>query len=249
MSQEVVTTGVWVAGAVIALAAGYVQGLTGLGFAIVFTPLYVLFVPRPHEVVLLSLLLGTVLSLGVLADSRRAFRVRRSVPLLVGAAVGTPAGVAVLSFVPNDALTILIAVTALVAAALWIVRLPPPTSHETAAVGLAGLLGGFLNGSTSMGGPPPALVASMQRWPVQESRAALTTFNLASYVIAVAVGLTAGLADGGFLLRGLLLLPVAIGGSILGAWSARRVSRQAFGRVLAGVVCVAGVLALVSTFT
>lgn len=243
------STTVWVAAAVTALVAGYVQGLTGLGFAIVFTPVLVLFVPHPREIVVASLLLGTVLSVGVLADSRKAFRPRRAWPLLAGAVVGTPVGVALLPHIPRATLTVLIAVTALALATVWVVRVPKPVRNEAAVVTVAGLLGGFLNGTTSMGGPPPALTASMQRWPVPESRAALVTFNLASYVIAVVIAVSTGIVDTGFLLRSLWLLPAAVVGTLLGGWSVRRVSTRAFRYVLVGVVWLAGVLALVSVIT
>ncbi|MBO0828595.1 MAG: sulfite exporter TauE/SafE family protein [Streptosporangiales bacterium] len=207
------STTVWAAAAVTALVAAYVQGLTVLGYAIVFTPVLVLLVRRPQEVVLASLLLGAVLSAGVPVDGRKAFRPRRGWPLLAGAAVGTPVGVLLLPHLPRTTLTVLIAVTALVLAAVWVVRVPKPARHETPVVAVAGLLGGFLNGTTSMGGPPPALTASMQRWPVTESRAALVTFNLASYVVAVAIAVAAGFADTGFLARSLWLLPPAVAGS------------------------------------
>ena len=111
------------------------------------------------------------------------------------------------------------------------------------------MLGGFLNGSTSMGGPPPALVASIQRWPVHTSRAALVTFNLTSYVLGFVIAFLSGLVDAGFLLSGLALLPVAFAGSFVGSWSAQRISRAAFRYALAGTVWLAGLLALLSALS
>jgi uncharacterized membrane protein YfcA len=168
--------------------------------------------------------------------------------LLGGAVIGTPAGIAVLSLVSPDALRIIITVSALVVATLWLVRLPPPLENESRAVWLGGLVGGFLNGSTSMGGPPPALVASIQRWPVQESRSALTTFNLLSYAIGLATAAISGLLDADFLLDGMRLLPLAIAGSLLGGWSVRRVSKGAFHYALLATVWLAGVFGLVSVW-
>src|SRR5438309_2594652 len=110
----------------LAAAAGYVQGFTGFGFAVVFTPLGVLFISDAHQVVFLSLLLGAVLSVGVLVECRRGLRARRAWMLLSGAVVGTPAGVAVLSLVSPHVLRIIIAASALLIATLWLVRLPPP---------------------------------------------------------------------------------------------------------------------------
>jgi hypothetical protein len=242
------TLQLWLAACLAAAAAGFVQGFTGFGFAIVFTPLAVLFISDAQQVVLLSLFLGAVLSAGVLVESRRDLRTRRARLLLGGAALGTPAGVAVLSLVSPHALRIIIAASALLVATLWLVRLPPPLEREAAAVGLGALAGGFLNGSTGMGGPPPALVASIQRWPVQEIRAALTMFNLVSYLLGLATAAISGLAHTDFLRDGLRLLPVAIGGSLLGGLSVRHVSRGAFNYVLLGTVWIAGLSGLVAVF-
>jgi uncharacterized membrane protein YfcA len=237
---------VGLAGVLVVLAAGFVQGLTGLGFAVVFTPLFVLIVPRPHEVVLLSLLLGAVLSLGVLVESRHCLRLQRSWPLLAGGILGTPAGIAVLAVLDARVLMLVIAVLALAVAAVGLVRLPRPVRREPAAMAVAGLLGGFLNGSTSMGGSPPALLVSMQRWPVLHSRAALVAFNLLSYLLALASGVITGVAGTIFVLSGLWLLPLAALGSVLGTWAAPRLSRAAFGRVLVCVVGMSGLVGLLS---
>ncbi len=234
------------AGVLVLVVAGFVQGLTGLGFAVVFTPLFVLIVPRPREVVLLSLLLGAVLSIGVLIQCRRHLQLRRSWPLLAGATVSTPAGIAVLAILSARAMMLAIAVLALAVAAVGLVRLPRPIRHEPAAVAAAGLLGGFLNGSTSMGGSPPALLASIQQWPIPYSRAALVAFNLVSYLLALAAGLLTGVADAAFVLSGLWLLPLAALGSLIGTMAAPRLSRVVFARALVGVVGVSGVVGLIS---
>ena len=238
----------WLATSLPAAAAGYVQGFTGFGFAVVFTPLAVLFISDAQQVVFLSLLIGAVLSVGVLVESRRDLQARRAGLLLGGAILGTPAGVAVLALVSPHLLRVIIAASALLVATLWLVRLPPPLVKENGAVWLGGLVGGFLNGSTSMGGPPPALIASIQRWSVQETRATLTAFNLASYVLGLAIAAVSGMAEADFLVGGLSLLPLAIAGSLLGGWSVRHVSKGAFRNALLGTVWLAGLFGLLSVF-
>lgn len=237
---------VGLAGALVAIAAGFVQGLTGMGFAVVFTPLFVLIVPRPQEVVLLSLLLGAILSVGVVVETRRSLQPRQSWPLLAGGILGTPAGIAVLVVVDGRVLMLSIAVLALAVAAVGLVRIPRPVRAERTAVASAGLLGGFLNGSTSMGGAPPALLVSMQRWPTQRGRAALVAFNLASYTVALAFAALAGVDGARFVLSGMWLLPLAAFGTVVGAWAAPRLSRVVFGRVLVGVVGLSGVGGMIS---
>lgn len=234
----------WLPAALVTLAAGYVQGFTGMGFAVVSTPLLILILGQPHPVVMLSLLLGSVLGAAVLVETRKSLNLRRVWPLILGALLGTPLGVLVLSHTNPRALTVFIAITTLITAAVGFVRLPKPVRYERSAVSIAGVLGGFLNGATSIGGPPPALVVSMQRWEISEGRSALTVFNLTSYLIALATGMTS--TDAGFVVRGVGLLPLAVAGGVLGAWSVRRVPPLAFRYALFGTISLAGVAALVS---
>lgn len=234
----------WVLALMIAAGAGYIQGFTGMGFAVVSTPLLVLLVDQPHQVVMLSLLLGSVLSAVILVETRKSLRLDRTWLLIIGAVVATPVGVVLFSHANPRIMTIVIAATALGTAVLWAIRLPKPVRHERTAVSIAGALGGFLNGATSIGGPPPALVVSMQRWEVSEGRAALAAFNLTSYVIGLVVGVSS--PDIGFLTRGLGLLPLALLGSVLGAWSVNRLPSGVFRYALLGTIWLAGLSALAS---
>lgn len=237
---------VTLSGVVVVLGAGFVQGLTGMGFAVVFTPLFVLLLPYPHEVVLISLLLGSILSLSVLVQNRHSLQPRQSRPLVAGAVLGTPAGIAVLAVLQTWVLMLCIAVLALVVAAVGMVRLPRAMRREPRAAVIAGLVGGFLNGSTSMGGSPPALLAAIQGWPVQQSRAALVAFNLVSYALALIVGTAKGIAGVGIVMSGLWLLPLAVLGSLLGNRAAPHLSQRMFARTLMVVVGSSGLVGLLS---
>jgi uncharacterized membrane protein YfcA len=77
---------------------------------------------------------------------------------------------------------------------------------------------------------------------VTESRAALATFNATSYVLALVIGLTP--ADIDFVTDGLWLVPIAVGGTLLGTWSAHRVRTRTFRSALLATVWLAGLVAL-----
>ncbi|GEL20081.1 sulfite exporter TauE/SafE family protein [Pseudonocardia asaccharolytica] len=231
----------------VTIIAGFVQGVTGLGFAAVFTPLIVLIAPQPQQVVVLSLFLGAVLSLGIAVQSRHDLRLPRCWPLLVGGVLGTPVGIAVLMVLPARMLMQSIAVLALLVAATSLVGLPGPIRREPAAVAVAGLFGGFLNGSTSLGGLPPALLVSIQRWPTADGRAALVVFNLVSYVLALVSAAVTGTAMADLVLGGLWLLPAAALGALLGTCAARRLSAAAFRMALVGIIGVSGVAGLITS--
>jgi hypothetical protein len=97
-----------------------------------------------------------------------------------------------------------------------------------------------------MGGSPPALLVSMQRWPTRRGRAALVAFNLVSYTLALLVAAIVDVAGPRFVLSGLWLLPFAALGTVVGARVAPRLSRAVFGRLLVCVVGLSGLGGLIS---
>jgi len=227
----------------LAAVAGYSQGLTGFGFALVFTPLASLLLPA-REVVLSALIVGGIMGILVALETLRWLPWRRSGPLLLSAAVGAPFGVAVLVVFNADALRVLLAITALCMAAAFILARPAPFRREGVALSLAGALGGFLNGCTSMGGPPAALAIANQRWGVIESRGALAMFNLVSFAVGLAAAKLFGILHGGSWLMAVVLVAPAVVGTVGGALSARRISAIRFRKVLVGAVAVSAVSTL-----
>jgi uncharacterized protein len=125
-----VTVLFWVQATLVALVAGVGQGFTGFGFAVIFTPVFALLVGRPQEVIVLSLVIGTVLSLGVLVETRCALDVRRTWPLIISAMLAAPLGVWLLAKIDTHALKVLIGICATGTAVLWMIRQPAPLRWE-----------------------------------------------------------------------------------------------------------------------
>ncbi len=229
---------VW-AGTAIALAAGFVQGLTGFGFALVFTPL-MLALLAPREAVVASLLLGTPLSLAVLWETRRDVERRVVLAMVAAAAVGTPVGIAALLLMSSHVLRWGIVLASALGAALFFLR---PRGRTTTRVNAsvaaaASFVGGFFNATTSMGGPPVALVVAAQGWPTQAARGSLAAFNLLSYVVALAGFAMNHIVHGSLVaMAAIWLMPAAIG-ALAGSLVGRRVPRRYFPTVLVVTVLV-----------
>jgi uncharacterized protein len=148
-----------------ALAAACVQSTTGLGFALLLTPILFALLP-PVGAILTVTALGLELNLLMLVGERRRPYVAwgEAVPLLAAAIPGTACGVLALRLLPKPVLQIAVG-SALIAAALLRLRLGR-ASAGAAGTGRARLAVGFTTGvlttSTGVSGPPLALWFSRQ---------------------------------------------------------------------------------------
>jgi uncharacterized membrane protein YfcA len=229
-----------------AFAAGFVKGFAGFGFAVVFTPVMSLLSHDPRQVVFVALVLGTVMSLGVIAEVRHAITPDRTLPLVIGTVIGTPLGIMLLGWIDASTLKLIIAGVALGVTVLRVIDIRIAIRAGAVPLAAGAGLGGVLNGCTSMGGPVPALIVAWQGRGVDESRSILVVFNLLGYLLAIAIALCTGVAPGRWLASGLWLLPPAGLGTITGILAVRRVSPATFARVITGVVGLAGIAGVLS---
>jgi uncharacterized membrane protein YfcA len=232
-----------------ALAAGFVKGFAGFGFAVVFTPLFSLMSNDPRQVVFVALALGAIMSLGVIAEARHAIAGDRVVPVILGTMAGTPLGIALLGLIDRSALKIAIAGFAIGITALRLARFQIRIGPGARPLAIGAFLGGILNGCTSMGGPVPALIVAWQGREISDSRAILVMFNLLSYFLAIAVALGTGIAQLSWLISGIWLLPFAALGTFAGVHAVRHISQTAFTHVITAVVGLAGVAGVISVLS
>jgi uncharacterized protein len=144
-----------------ALAAACVQASTGLGFALVLTPIAFALFPAPAAIIVVTVL-GVVLNVLVLAAEQRRPRVvwGEAIPILAAAIPGTAAGVVALAVLPKPVLQIAVGTGLL---AITVTRLgsraqEPRETRGTGRTRLAlGLLTGMLGTSTGVTGPPLAI--------------------------------------------------------------------------------------------
>lgn len=186
------------------------QLLTGFGFAMVLIPLLMLRIP-PAEAVMVSAMLGAVLTLIQAIRDREHIDRPMASSLLTWSLIGLPIGVLVLKWLPAAILKWVV-ILAVFAALYVVVRgLAIPRSRLSSA--LTGLISGTLLTSTGINGPP--VVAFVRTLPgtVRQYRATIATIFcvqgwLGVFLFAVSGQLerhTLGLAG-----VGLLVMPVGI---------------------------------------
>ena len=236
--------GVVVAVVAVVLLASTAQGLTGFGFGLTAVPLFLLLLDVRDAVVLAVLLgLANVLLLAV--------RVWRDVPwrtvawLSVGSFLGMPFGLAVLLYLPQDVLRLLVGVTAVSLAALlargWHVE--ARGVWEELAVGL---VSGVLRTSTSMAGPPVVLYLQGRGHPPAAFRGALTMYFLIGTLSSIGAFAGVRVVSPRTLMLAALSLPAVYLGNWLGNRLLRRVSPSRF-RAIVLVLLGATALAAIAT--
>lgn len=206
--------------AAMVFVAAVLQGIGGLGFAMVSAPLAVLFFPELVPGPLLVLGAGLAL-LGLLRE-RREIHWADATTLMTGRIGGTLVAGATLSILPTTLFSTVFAVLILIGVAFSLSGWRVATSIPNMVA--AGFASGVMGTITSSGAPPFALV--MQHMPPPRMRATIGVVfflgALFSLVMLAAVGLF-GVPE---LALGLMLFPFMIAGFVVSNPLTRLFSRE-----------------------
>lgn len=206
----------------IVVVGGFIQGSTGMGFALIVAPVISLFNPELLPVCVLILMLP--LSMYVAHREHRAVDRPGSAWITAGRLLGTFGGLAVLAWLSPRSLAIFVGLSTIAAvAATWFM---PAFTPGRGALATAGLITGVTETATGIGGPPLALVYQHQPAPTMRSTIALCF--LVGELVSLATLMAAGRIDGSQLYAAALLLPALVVGAVL----SRVVHRRINGRVL-----------------
>ncbi|TMH00904.1 MAG: sulfite exporter TauE/SafE family protein [Betaproteobacteria bacterium] len=210
------------------MLAAFVQGATGVGFALIVAPVVGLFEPRLLPVCLLALMVP--LNLYVLWRERS--RVDRSGAgwITAGRLAGTAGGLWVLVALSPGQLSTFVGVATLAAAVASL--LAPAFTPARPAYLASGLVTGITETATGIGGPPLALVYQHQPPPVMRSTVALC-FLVGELVSLAVLGATHQV-QAQHLTAAMQLLPPLL----LGVLLSRAVHHRIDTRVLRGFVLV-----------
>jgi len=227
-----------------ALAGGLVRGFTGFGFAMAFVPVASMAV-GPANAVALIWLLDAPFAFPLALRSFPRADWREVLPLLAGATVALPLGVALLIWLDRDAARWIIAVAigaALAALASgWRYKGAPGVRLSLAVGGLSGLF----NGLAQLGGMPLAIFwLGAQKNDQWRTRDNLLAFFALSTIASGIAFLVAGVLRFDLVFTA-LPLGVAYGlGLAAGARGFRLASEQTFRRVAYLVIGASVLLAL-----
>lgn len=169
------------------------QRVTGLGFALVSVPFLVLAI-GPREGVLLANLLGLCTCIVVAVTTWSHIYWRRTLMLVVGAAVGVQLGARASLAIPAPYTMIAVSAMALVSLSL-VGGASNRVAHalEVSAAGwrwhsrvVTGAISGFMNATAGIGGPAVVVFGKAVRWPQTSFVASLQAYFIAVNAMAIA---------------------------------------------------------------
>jgi len=231
-----------------ALAAGFVNGLSGTGYALVALGFW-LQAMSPLTAAPLTALCGVMGHLQSLPTIWKGVRWPRLWPMLVAGIVGVPIGTMMLEHVRPNPLKVGVG-TVLILYSAWMafVRRPPiVTGGGRAADAAVGFTGGVLGGMASLSGPAPAIWAQLRGFGKNEQRGVNQPYNMSILLLALVSAGVAGFLDRTFFIWAAITVPVTLIGARLGLMLYGRIDDAGFRRVILTLLTLSGATLIVSS--
>ena len=205
----------------LALLAGcVVQTAVGFGMALIAAPIIVMI--KPEWVPYVLSMTALILSIKNAVNQRADIQWRVLMPALITRIPGTMVGTWVLLSISLMWLQFIVAVTVLLA--IFVTARMKPFASTPVNMGIAGFCSGITGTTTSIGGPPMALV--MQHNEGRHTRANLSVYFLYSSALSLMFYSGSGLMNEPLWLASLSMLPVAIAGFAIGKGLQKRVDKR-----------------------
>jgi len=231
-----------------AVAAGFVQGLSGFGFGMVAMSFWA-WTLEPRLAALLAVCGALTGQLVAAATVRRGFDRVRLLPFVLGGLLGIPIGVAVLPRLDMDAFKVILG-TLLVLwcpAMLMAKNLPRITRGGRVADALVGMAGGVMGGLGGFTGVLPTLWCTLRGLDKDVQRAIIQNFNLAMLLVTFITYLATGLVTRDALPLLAIVVPAMLVPVLLGARLYHGISDARFRQIVLGMLTLSGVAMLVAS--
>ncbi|MFF9016869.1 TSUP family transporter [Streptomyces sp. NPDC014870] len=217
-------------------AAAFVQGSSGLGFALIVAPVAGLIDPRLLPVFVLAAMIP--LNLYVAWRERSSLDLRGAGWITAARLGATPGGLALLWLIPERGLGLFVGLATVLAAVVSLVA-PAFTPGRAAYVG-AGAVTGLTETATGVGGPPLALV--YQHRPPAELRSTVAVCFLVGEVASLLLLFATGEGRPADLVLALALAPAIAAGAWLSRLAHHRIDARRMRHFVLGFALVSGAL-------
>lgn len=230
--------------------ASILGGATGFGASLLSTPLLLLVGLPVPAVVVVNLAATLVTRTAVLYRSRRHVNLRRVALLAAGSIPGAWLGAVTVGLIPPDVLKPAAGVLVVLAGLrLAFVDGSQPRRPGTALVTATGLTGGYLSTTTSLNGPPAAVLLARARVPPTSFIADLAGYFVVTNTLSLAILAARDQIPHAVLWPALpVFLVTAVAGNQFGGWIARRLSGRAFRTAVVVLVVVSGLVTSVGSW-
>ncbi len=228
------------------LVAGFVQGMTGFGSALIALPLLSLFLDIKVAVplcILNSLVITTTMALQL----RKHFERKKILPLCLAAIPGVILGVTLLKNSGSDLIRISLGLLLISYSLYNLLIIPKPRNLHPAWSFPAGFLSGLIGAIFSAGGPPTIIYATLGNWSKDQIKATLTGFFLFNSYLIAAAHTSSGLIN--ITILGLFAwsAPMVLVGTLLGGRCYGLLEKGAYLKVIFAFLVVMGMMLLVTS--
>lgn len=215
----------------IALCAGFIQGLSGFGSVLLSLPLLALFLEVKTAIPLVALC-GVAMSIFLLVQLRQHWEWKKVYPLCLGSIPGAPVGVWFLSRTDAQLIQWIVGIV-LIAYALYSLLLKPaPRATGKVLVYFYGFIAGCLGGAISASGPPVIVYTALQPWRKDQIKVTLQGFFIITGIVVVIFQAIGGLVTERVLWYSLVSLPLLLVGTWAGSLLYGRMEEDTYRRIL-----------------
>ncbi len=225
----------------IMFAAGWVQGVSGFGSALVAIPLLTLIIDIKTAVPLCSLS-GVIIATYLTLQLRQSFDFKKAGPLFLGALPGIAAGVIFLKTVPSTIIQTLMGIFLMGYGGYNLFfTIPPKPIHRRWGY-VAGFLTGAIGAAFSAGGPPAIIYTTLNNWTKDEIKATLSGFFCFASFLVVAAHVISGLTTLAVAKTFLISAPFILLGTALGSYCYRFFKKTLYLKVVFGFLILMGAM-------
>lgn len=230
-----------------ALVGGFVNGLTGTGYALISLGFW-LQAMAPTTAAPLVALCSVCGHVQALPSIWRGVRWPRLWPFLVAGLFGIPLGTLLLEHVHVQPLKLGLGLFLILYSAwMTFVRYPPRVRvGGRPADATIGFIGGVMGGMASLSGPAPIIWVQLRGWGKDEQRGVLQPYNMAILFTALLSAAVAGFLDRTYLIWAAICVPVSLAGTRLGLMLYRRVNDAGFRRLVLMLLALSGATLVLS---
>lgn len=230
-----------------AIAAGFVQGLSGFAFSLVAMSFWAWSI-EPRLAAAMAVFGGLVGQLLAVFSVRRGFNLRLLLPFLLGGFAGVPLGTFLLPHLNIDIFKLLLGILLVLwCPAMLMSRQLPRMNAGPVADSLIGLTGGMMGGLGGFSGAVPTLWCTLRGLEKDTQRAIIQNFNLGMLSLTMIAYVATGVVTLDMLPMFAIIVPAMLIPTLLGAKLYIGISEATFRKIVLGLLTASGLAMLASS--
>ena len=208
-----------------------VRSAIGFGDALIAMPILTFMIGAQAAAASVALV-STTIAVVIFVRNWRKANFKDAWRLIVGAAIGIPIGIYLLTQAPESLILTIIGVV-LIAYGVYNLLVPNLPYLKTERWGLAfGIVAGMLGGAFNTKGPAVIIYGALRRWDASEMRITLQTFFVPTSIFLALGHAVSGLWTEQVAQLYLFMLPSAIFGIWIGGFINERIDKERFSTII-----------------